>query len=344
MPAWRLFSQPVGRLLIDGVKDERTLILGAVMILSSINPTVISEPTAFADLSNTAASPQATTGYSPETSSFSGPTGTVQQGDATYVVNNGLVSFNGAAIGTINDAGDYTVTLNGHELKGNVGDLIGAAIEGTLSTGAKVDLHPADSKHSVIESVSDDEIRAFYATNPSQAQLDAKARELGLNNSQIMRATEVGTGIDFKTAPAWQVLGAYEQANHLTGTYARQTLSGQGRREPSLYAPKLRREVTPDEIAAFYATKPTRSQVFAKAAELGISAAAIPDATAFGVSDSKDIQFLSMSFSLNKGTDGYGLNSAGQVVSLKDPGAMYSSDPLHTGLDRYFSSTLRVGK
>ena len=153
-----------------------------------------------------------------------------------------------------------------------------------------------------------------------------------------MHAMEVGTGIDFKTAPSWQVMGAYEQANHITGTYSRHTFGGGGRHDRSLYSPNLGREITPAEIAAFYAKKPSASQVLAKAAELGISAAAIPDASAFGApGDGQDSQFLKMSFSLNTGAHGYGSNSAGQVVSVKDPGAMYSSDPIHTGLDRYFS-------
>lgn len=167
------------------------------------------------------------------------------------------------------------------------------------------------------------------------------AHQLGLNNDQIMRATEVSTGIDYKTAPSWQVLGAYEQANHTTGTYARPNGTKNGQREDSLYAPNLGREVTPTEIAAFYATNPSASQVLAKAAELGISAAAIPNASVFGSgsyqgSEAKDFQFLSMSASLNSGANGYGTNSAGQVVYKNDSAAMYSSDP-HGGLDRKFN-------
>lgn len=198
-----------------------------------------------------------------------------------------------------------------------------------------------------IPGVSDADIQAFYATNPSQATIDAMAVKLDLNNTQIMRATEIGTGIDYKTAPSWQVLGAYEQANHTTGTYARQTWDGRGQRDQSLYAPNLGREINPAEIAAFYATNPTAAQVFAKAAELGISAAAIPNTTAFGGSNqgsnAKDAQFLSMTGSLNSGTNGYGVNSAGQVVSSKDPGAMYSSDPQHAGFDRYFNGDPMTG-
>ena len=192
-----------------------------------------------------------------------------------------------------------------------------------------------------IPGVSDQQIRDFYATNPSNDKIEAMARELGLNNDQIMRATEIGTGIDYKTAPSWQVLGAYEQANHTTGTYARPNGTKNGQREDSLYAPNLGREVTPTEIAAFYATNPTASQVLAKAAELGISAAAIPNITAFNGSyqgsEANTYQQLNMGNSLNSGANGYGTNSAGQVVSTKDAGAMYSSDPLHTGLDRKFN-------
>lgn len=198
-----------------------------------------------------------------------------------------------------------------------------------------------------IPGVSDDQVRAFYATNPSQDKIDSMARELGLTNTQIMHATEIGTGIDYKTAPSWQALGAYEQANHTTGTYARQTWDGRGQRQDSLYAPNLGREVTPTEIASFYATNPTASQVLAKAAELGISAAAIPNTAAFGGSNqggnAKDVQFLNMTGSLNTGANGYGANSAGQVVSVKDPGAMYSSDPVHTGLDRHFNGDKASG-
>ena len=52
-----------------------------------------------------------------------------------------------------------------------------------------------------INGVSDDQIRAFYATNPSNDKIDAMARELKLTNTEIMRATEIGRRIDFKTAP-----------------------------------------------------------------------------------------------------------------------------------------------
>lgn len=314
------------------------------MGIASINSTpILNLTTSVAEPLEVVAALPATPEYAPQTSSYFGPTGSVTQGDATYAVTNGEVWFNGKAIGSVNDAGDYSVVLNGQQLTGNVGNLIGAAIEGTTSTGAKVDLQPTAPTApgaSAIPGITDDQIRAFYATNPSQDAIDAIARKLGLNNTQIMRATEIGTGIDFKTAPAWQVLGAYEQANHLTRTYARQTDDGRGERQASFYAPKLGREVTPEEIASFYAKRPTRSQVLAKAAELGISAVAIPDTSAFGPgsdSTANAAQQMSMGLSLNRGTDGYASNSAGQVVSVKDPDAMYSSDPLHTGLDRYFN-------
>ena len=66
----------------------------------------------------------------------------------------------------------------------------------------------------------------------------------------------------------------------------------------------------------------------------------IPNITAFNGSykgaDANTYQQLNMAKSLNTGANGYGTNSAGQIVSVKDPGAMYSSDPLHTGLDRRF--------
>lgn len=72
-------------------------------------------------------------------SSFQGPTGTVKQGDATYDVKDGQVSFNGKNIGTVSDDGHYQVTLGGHTVEGNVGELLGASVVGTLSTGAHVD-------------------------------------------------------------------------------------------------------------------------------------------------------------------------------------------------------------
>ena len=76
------------------------------------------------------------------TSSFGGPTGSVKQGDASYEVSNGQVSLNGAVIGTVNDAGDYAVKINGQDFTGNVAGLIGATISGTLSDGTKIDNRP----------------------------------------------------------------------------------------------------------------------------------------------------------------------------------------------------------
>ncbi len=70
------------------------------------------------------------------------PNGHGEAGRRDYEVSNGQVSLNGQVIGEVNDAGDYSVTFNGQQVKGNVGDLIGASISGTLSDGSVVDNRP----------------------------------------------------------------------------------------------------------------------------------------------------------------------------------------------------------
>lgn len=71
-----------------------------------------------------------------------GPSGTVKVGDATYTVTDGKVSQNGRTIGTITDGGDFNVTIDGQAVRGNVSQLQGAAIEGRLSDGTRVDNRP----------------------------------------------------------------------------------------------------------------------------------------------------------------------------------------------------------
>ncbi len=118
------------------------------MGVSSVGSSTVINQTATAvePADTAAANPASSSGglvtcYGPN-SGYTGPSGSVKQGDATYEVTNGSVSLNGTVIGTVNDAGDYSVKLNGQEVKGNVAGLIGAAVEGTLSTGAKVDNRP----------------------------------------------------------------------------------------------------------------------------------------------------------------------------------------------------------
>ncbi len=74
-----------------------------------------------------------------------GPSVTVEYGGVDYVCKNGKVFVGDAEIGTVTDAGDYAVTLNGpdgtaHSYSGNVGQLIGASVHGALSDGTDVDI------------------------------------------------------------------------------------------------------------------------------------------------------------------------------------------------------------
>ncbi len=74
-----------------------------------------------------------------------GPSGTVSTGGVDYVCKNGKVFVGDNEVGTVNDAGDYQVTLKGpdgtpQQYSGSVSKLIGASVHGELSDGTHVDI------------------------------------------------------------------------------------------------------------------------------------------------------------------------------------------------------------
>lgn len=66
---------------------------------------------------------------------INGPSGSVRMGERTFDVHDGQVSLDGRSIGTLNDRGEYDVTLDGQQVTGRIADLQAA--------GAIADLRPA---------------------------------------------------------------------------------------------------------------------------------------------------------------------------------------------------------
>jgi len=106
-----------------------------------------SQPVTLTDDSITSAGPvdtgEVSVGTSTAASCFApatGPSGTVEYGGVDYVCKNGKVFVGDSEVGTVNDAGDYNVTLQGQSYTGSVGKLIGASVHGELSDGTEVDI------------------------------------------------------------------------------------------------------------------------------------------------------------------------------------------------------------
>lgn len=112
------------------------------------------------------------------------------------------------------------------------------------------------------EMPSADQIRAFFATNPDNNQIQAMANQLGLNVDQTARAMAIGRGYDPDTMNRGIYQGMVGEAKNMTVT--QQGGMVYGGTERAVY-------VTKDELAEFFATNPSDDLIAAKAAELGLT-------------------------------------------------------------------------
>jgi hypothetical protein len=175
------------------------------------------------------------------------------------------------------------------------------------------------------DKVSAATIRAFYATNPTQQQITAKAKELGLSAAQLVQAEVIGEGMDISTVSAHVLESRYVDAAQRLGTDIGSTNGAW----TSYFSPTLGRAVTKSEMQAFFNSNPSQSQIFQRAADLGLGIGAVNNMMrGLGITQSNEAantKFHQMDMSLFQGSDGYRLDQYGHIVA--GGGKVFVPDP-----------------
>jgi hypothetical protein len=158
------------------------------------------------------------------------------------------------------------------------------------------------------------DIKAFYATNPSEQQIVVKAKALGLTPAQMVQAEVTGQGMNMNQVSAHVLETMYVDAANKLGV----DIGSQGAWK-SYLSPTLGRAISPAEIQGFFATNPTDSQIFQKAADLGVGVGALTNMmNGLGISQTNTTYGSlnnKMQTSLYQGRDGFSLDQYGHVVS-----------------------------
>ena len=182
------------------------------------------------------------------------------------------------------------------------------------------------------------EIKSFYATNPTESQVTAKAKALGLNAAQMVQFQAAGIGMNMNQISAPVLETMYVDAANRLGT---DIGGGKNGGWTSYYSPTLGRAVTKSEMQSFFANSPSQSQVFSKAAELGLGVAAVNNMMiGLGITKPEDMgkTYGKMDLALYTGGDGYSLDQYGHIVAGGGHVSVRSADgtsstwvPLPTG-------------
>jgi len=158
------------------------------------------------------------------------------------------------------------------------------------------------------------DIRAFYATHPTDAQVTEKVKALGLNAAQMVQFQATGIGMNMNNISAPVLETMYVDAANRLGT---DIGGGKHGGWTSYFSPTLGRAVTKSEIQTFFATNPSQAQVFQKASELGLGVSAVNNMMiGLGVTKPQDMNsaYGQMDFALYQGKDGYSLDPYGHIV------------------------------
>lgn len=157
-------------------------------------------------------------------------------------------------------------------------------------------------------------IKAFYATNPSDAQVTAKVKALGLNAAQMVQFQATGIGMNMKQISASVLETMFVDAANRLGT---DIGGGKNGGWTSYFSPTLGRAITKSEIQGFLSTNPSQSKVFQKASELGLGVAAVNNMmVGAGITkpDGANKAYAQMDVALFSGVDGYSLDHFGHIV------------------------------
>jgi hypothetical protein len=159
------------------------------------------------------------------------------------------------------------------------------------------------------------DIKAFYATNPTDAQVTAKVKSLGLNAAQMVQFQATGLGMNMSQISAPVLETMYVDAANRLGT---DIGGGKNGGWTSYFSPNLGRAVTKSEMQSFFATNPSQSQIFQKASELGLGVSAVNNMMiGLGLTKAENMNsaYAQMDFSLYQGKEGYSLDQSGRIVS-----------------------------
>ncbi len=159
------------------------------------------------------------------------------------------------------------------------------------------------------------DLRAFYATGPTDAQVAAKAKSLGLNAAQMVQAEVTGQGCVMSNVNSAVLESMYVDAANRLGENIGGGAHGAW---TSYFSPTLGRAITKSEIQDFFSKNPSQSQIFQKASELGLGVGAVNNMmVGIGLTppDAAASSYYQMSHSLYMGKDGYSADAAGHIVA-----------------------------
>lgn len=215
------------------------------------------------------------------------------------------------AVGGFEGSKDQSLTAQIEGFVSNASNGFSWGADGTLTT-AKA-LTQAASTEKPMPATED--IKAFYASKPSDAQITEKVKSLGLNAAQMVQfqATGIGMNIDHISAPVLETMFV-DAANRLG------TDIGGGKHGgwTSYFSPTEGRAVTKGEMQTFFASNPSQSQIFQKASELGLGVSAVNNMMiGLGITKGQDMNsaYAKMDFSLFQGKDNFSLDQYGHIVA-----------------------------
>ena len=181
-------------------------------------------------------------------------------------------------------------------------------------TASKVQIQAAGASDKVMPSAV--EIKSFYATNPSEQQVTAKVKALGLNAAQMVQFEVTGEGMNMAQVSAHVLESRYVDAANKLGA---DIGGGKNGGWTSYFSPNLGRAVTKSEMQDFFSQKPSQAKVFQKAADLGLGVSAV-NSMMVGLGITKtaaasDAMYNQMELSLFQGADGFSLDQFGHIVA-----------------------------
>ncbi len=158
------------------------------------------------------------------------------------------------------------------------------------------------------------DIKAFYASRPSEDQITAKVKALGLNAAQMVQFQATGIGMDISKVSAPVLETMYVDSAKRLGT---DIGGGKNGGWTSYFSPTLGRAINKSEMQTFFAGKPSQSQIFQKASELGLGVSAVNNMMiGLGITKAQDMNsaYAQMDFSLFQGKENYSLDQYGHIV------------------------------
>ncbi len=229
-----------------------------------------------------------------------------------------------AALGLTEDQIAKAMTVGGFE--GSKGDALTTQIEGFVAnanngyawdangvlTMAKSTVQAAAAEK-VMPAAQD--IKSFYAGRPSEDQITAKVKALGLNAAQMVQFQATGIGMDISKVSAPVLETMYVDSAKRLGT---DIGGGKNGGWTSYFSPTLGRAVNKGEMQTFFAGKPSQSQIFQKASELGLGVSAVNNMMiGLGITKAADMNsaYAQMDFNLFQGKDNYSLDQYGHIVA-----------------------------